>query len=132
MAELKYLPVSEVCDKLGGISRAYVYRLIHEQGLPHPVHLCAKSVWVNHEIEAWMRRHNAKERVLTPSTAGRAMEYWDLPGEGDVLAQIAAKSARFGIDYTFKPIAPTDSILASQARCNRRRADTLKRMGVAG
>ena len=50
MAELRYLPVGEVCDKLG-VSRAYVYRLIHEQGLPKPVHLGAKSLWVNHEID---------------------------------------------------------------------------------
>ena len=61
---------------------------------------------------------------------GRVLEFWDIPGDADTLARIAAHSARWGLRYRLVPVPPTAAVIAAQAACNRRRADTLDRMGA--
>ena len=68
----------------------------------------------------------------TPDRPGRAVTFWNLPGDADMLDRIAESSARWGIRYRFKPIAPTDALLSDRARENRRRMETLARLGSLG
>lgn len=69
----------------------------------------------------------------TPTRPGRAVTFWNLPGELDMLARIAESSARrWGMAYRFKPVAPTRAIIADRARENRIRRDTLARLGHPG
>ena len=68
----------------------------------------------------------------TPDRLGRAVTFWNLPGDADMLDRIAESSARWGIRYHFKPIAPTDALLSDRARENRRRMETLARLGSPG
>lgn len=59
----RFLSLRDVLDRLT-ISRSLLYELIKDpvQPFPSPVHLGRRSVWVEREVEAYMRRVIEAER----------------------------------------------------------------------
>lgn len=57
---LRLLPIREVMSKIG-CSRPHVYRLMHSQGFPRPVHLSKRARgWRSDEIDDWIEARSAQ------------------------------------------------------------------------
>ena len=57
---LRLLPIREVMSKIG-CSRPQVYRLMHSQGFPRPVHVSKRSRgWRSDEIDEWIEARSAQ------------------------------------------------------------------------
>ena len=52
---MAYLNMKQLTDKLGGIARSSVYRLIEEGRLPKPLRLGGRLLWPESEIDEAMR-----------------------------------------------------------------------------
>ena len=59
----RFLKPTQVAEMVG-ISRTYVYKLIASEGFPLPVRIGTRSVWVEREVSAWMRKQARKSRAL--------------------------------------------------------------------
>lgn len=68
---LRLISLSEVMDRVG-LSKATVYKRIHDGDFPAPVHLGSTSRWVESEIDAWIQEQietrNAAARFVTQRT----------------------------------------------------------------
>jgi len=62
----RFLSLRQVLDRTS-ISRSLVYQLIkdEERPFPAPVHIGRRSVWVEHEVNAYIRAVIDDERVRT-------------------------------------------------------------------
>lgn len=68
----RFLSLRDILDRLT-ISRALLYELIKDpvRPFPAPVHIGRRSVWIEAEVDAYMRRVIEQERALPDAIDGR-------------------------------------------------------------
>jgi prophage regulatory protein len=52
--DMQYLTLTQLRSKLGGRSRASIYRDLAEGRLPLPTKLGRRLYWLEHVVDAWM------------------------------------------------------------------------------
>ncbi len=55
MTDERFLPLPEVKSKIGK-SKAFIYTHMAKDEFPKPVKVGRSSVWVQSEVESWMRK----------------------------------------------------------------------------
>lgn len=55
MSDERFLPLPEVKSKIGK-SKAFIYSHMAKDEFPKPVKVGRSSVWVQSEVESWMRK----------------------------------------------------------------------------